>query len=120
MEQVEAGLASEDGPIRARCDCGEVTVTLARLPERINACPCDYCRRVGARWGYLPAEDVRIEGVTIPYRRMRKEIEFRRCELCGVVTHWQWPGRPAGRNVGVNMANVQPGALLDVPVVVEP
>ena len=106
--------------LHGRCDCDAVTITLERRPERINPCACDYCRRAGARWGYVDGAEVRIEGATVPYRRAARAIEFRRCELCGVLTHWQWPGRPVDRSVGINMANMEPDALAGIPVAAHP
>ena len=121
------GEAEGDGPadgggagqVEARCDCGAVTVRVPEAPARINACPCGYCRRVGARWAYYPADDLAVEGGTVPYRRAARVIEFHRCGVCGVVTHW---ADPAGRmkNVGVNTALMEAELLSGVPVVAEP
>ncbi len=108
-----------DTPLEGRCDCGAVTLTLPAPPDRINACPCDYCRRIGARWGYYPPEAVTVMGETDPYLRASKALEFRRCRICGVTTHWQWPGG-CGPNTGINMNNFDPARLADVPVVVDP
>ena len=113
--------AEESGPapLEGRCDCGAVTVRVPKLPERINVCSCTYCRRVGARWAYYPAGYLSVEGGTVPYRRAARVVEFHRCGVCGVVTHWS---DPAGqmRNVGVNTALMEPEALSDVPLVTEP
>ena len=111
------GVAAEttSGPLEGRCDCGAVTVRVPAAPERINACPCDYCRRVGARWGYFAADDLTVQGGTVPYRRAARVIEFHRCGVCGVVTHW---ADPAGqmKNVGVNTSIMEPELLAGVPV----
>ena len=115
----EASGGGEEAPriaLEGRCDCGAVTVRVPTAPHRINACPCDYCRRVGARWAYYPAEDLTVRGGTVPYRRAARVIEFHRCGVCGVVTHW---ADPVGKmkNVGVNTALMPPDAVEGIPVV---
>lgn len=106
--------------LSGRCDCGIVTVGLPDLPEKVNACPCDYCRRVGARWGYYDGKAVDLQGATDTYLRADRVIEFHRCRVCGVTTHWQFPGRAAGSRVGINMTNFNRDQLADVPVVASP
>ncbi len=105
--------------LTGKCDCGAVTVRVPKLPQTINACPCDYCSRVGARWGYLPTGSATIEGTTVTYRRGSKTIEFHRCRECGVITHWI---DPTGfiRHMGVHMINFDQDILSDIPVVVDP
>lgn len=105
--------------LEGHCDCGAVTVTVPGPPDRINACPCDYCRRVGAHWGYYEPRTVSVQGATEAYLRATKSIEFHRCTTCGVTVQWRWPdGR--GRKTGINMTNFAPALLADVPVVVDP
>lgn len=105
--------------VRGKCDCGRVTISVPELPQKINACPCDYCSRVGARWGYFPTGSVAIEGTTETYRRSSKTLDFHRCRECGVITHWIEPtGRI--RHMGVHMANFDQGILADIPVVIDP
>lgn len=101
------------------CDCGTVRVTLPDVPEVINACPCAYCVRVGARWAYFPRGSVGITGRTEAYRRATRTIEFRRCAVCGGLTHWIDPdGRV--KHMGVNMRNFDPDAVAGIAVVVDP
>ena len=109
------GAADEpfEASVEGRCDCGAVTVRVPGVPDRINACPCDYCRRVGARWAYYPAGDLAVEGGTVPYRRAARVIEFHRCGVCGVVTHWADPNGRIER-CGVNMANFDEDAIKTV------
>lgn len=107
------------GALTGRCDCGAVRISIPSVPDRINACPCDYCRRIGARWGYFPAGSVAIEGATHRYDRVDRIIDFHRCATCGTPTHWTGKaatGRPA--QMGVHMQNFDQAALRDVPVVV--
>ena len=105
--------------IKGRCDCGAVSVTIPDLPENMNACPCNFCSRVGARWGYFAFGTVVVDGGTDTYQRASRTIEFHRCRVCGVVTHWI---DPDGRipHMGANMQNFDPDIIATVPVVVEP
>lgn len=102
-----------------RCDCGQVQLTVQRLPESINACPCDFCQRVGAMWGYFSLRDVEVAGVTQSYKRASRVLAFHRCSTCGVVTHWIAPGGEVSY-MGVNMTAFTAEALSGIPVVVEP
>ena len=110
--------ALQAGPLEGRCDCGAVTIRVPIAPDRINACPCDYCRRAGARWAYYPAETVIVEGGTVPYRRAARALEFHRCGVCGIVTHW---ADPLGKldKVGVNTVVFDPDLVAGVAVVAE-
>jgi len=101
------------------CDCGAVSVTVPEAPETINACPCSYCRRVGAQWGYYPLADISVKGPTDTYRRASRSSDFHRCSRCGVVTHW-WPDIDEIDFAGVNMTGFPPAALADVPVIEDP
>jgi hypothetical protein len=105
--------------MEGRCDCGGVTITVPGLPETVNACPCAFCRRVGGLWGYYPRAAVSATGETHVYRRASRVIEFHRCAVCGVLTHWI---EPEGflPHMGVHMKNFDPAIIADVPVVVEP
>lgn len=97
------------------CDCGSVTITIPALPKSINACSCEYCRRVGAHWGYFPRGSATVTGHTAAYRRGSKTVDFHRCTACGTITHWIDPN---GRvpHMGVHMMNFDPAALIGVPV----
>lgn len=100
--------------MQGQCDCGAVTVTLSTRPEEINACQCNYCRRIGARWAYPETSTVSIQGETAIYKRGSRFASFHRCVQCGVVTHWDSDGkRPY---MGVNTSNFGPDLLTDIPV----
>ena len=97
------------------CDCGAVSITLPKLPLQITACPCSFCTRMGAAWGYFPKETVTVSGPTDTYRRGQKRLAFHRCKTCGALTHWaavtvDW------QNTGVNMRNFPADMLQDIPV----
>ncbi len=102
-----------------KCDCGQVTITISDLPNEINACPCDYCRRVGARWGYLWRNMVTVTGETTGYGRMTHTCIFHHCTRCGVLTHWI---TDEGKlpHMGVHMENFDPDLIRDIPVVIDP
>ena len=102
------------------CDCGAVSVTVPSRPDRINACPCDYCRRVGARWGYYDEGQAVITGQTHRYDRATRSVDFHRCARCGTLTHWI--GKTPGRipHMGVHMENFDPADLEEIPVVIDP
>ncbi|MGZ9812229.1 GFA family protein [Pseudoroseicyclus sp. H15] len=104
--------------LTGHCDCGAVTITVPSAPEEINACPCDYCRRAGAHWGYYKAGSATITGKTATYRRAAKVADFHRCPTCGIVTHWD--GNDVTPHMGVNMANFEQAALAGIPVVEDP
>ncbi|WP_456236424.1 GFA family protein [Frigidibacter oleivorans] len=110
---------SNKAAVEGRCDCGEVSVTIPDLPADMNACPCDFCSRFGALWGYFPHGSAVVAGDTTPYRRASRMIEFHRCVRCGVVTHWIDPDGHLP-HMGVNMRNFDSDVIGAVPVVVEP
>jgi hypothetical protein len=102
-----------------KCDCGSVLITIPKLPVEINACPCSFCTRVGAHWGYFPAGTIAVKGATQIYRRASRIIEFHRCTNCGVITHWQdLSGRVP--HMGVHMKNFDPVLTSAIPVVADP
>lgn len=90
--------------IEAICDCGAVRLEVSEPPAEINDCQCAWCQRLGALWAYYPKEQVRIVGAadaTIVYQRAARRLEFHRCRVCGLTTHWvnTDPTRPL---MGVN------------------
>ncbi|QFU09310.1 hypothetical protein PARPLA_02276 [Rhodobacteraceae bacterium THAF1] len=83
--------------IEGHCDCGGVAVRLAKAPNRINACPCGYCRQIGAQWSYFKPANVTVTGQTHGYTRAAHRIDFRRCATCGTLICWQ----PRGGDMSV-------------------
>ena len=50
-------------PIKGRCLCGAVEVTVGDPPGWVGVCHCDMCKRwSGAVFACFPAHDVQIEG----------------------------------------------------------
>ena len=88
----------------ARCDCGAVLLEVAEDPAEINDCQCSWCQRLGALWAYYPKDQVRIlsgPDATSVYLRAARRLEFHRCKVCGLTTHWVNVDSTKGR-MGVN------------------
>ena len=77
--------------VEAICDCGAVRLEVAEAPLEINDCPCSWCQRLGALWAYYPKDQVHLtsnpESTSI-YLRGQRRLEFHRCKVCGLTTHW--------------------------------
>ena len=101
--------------IEAVCDCGAVRLEVAKAPEELNDCQCDWCQRLGALWAYYSRKDVIVPGgLTDTYLRGAKNSEFHRCKICGCVTHWS-PTDKRDR-MGVNARLMAPEILSQVRV----
>ena len=88
----------------AICDCGAVRLQVTEDPTEINDCHCSWCQRLGALWAYYEKDQVRIlcaPDATSVYMRAAHEIEFHRCKVCGLTTHWL-PVDPERSLMGVN------------------
>jgi hypothetical protein len=89
----------------ARCDCGAVVLELAADPAEINDCQCSWCQRLGALWAYYPTDQVRVlpgPEATSVYLRGARRLEFHRCKVCGLTTHWVNVDSTNGKKMGVN------------------
>ena len=90
--------------IEAVCDCGAVRMEIAKAPEKLNDCQCSWCQRLGALWAYYKQDEVRLvceSDATSVYIRGPRRLEFHRCKVCGLTTHWVSID-PARRRMGVN------------------
>jgi len=90
--------------IEAVCDCGAVRLEIAEPPEQVNDCQCAWCQRLGALWAYYPKDQVRFvcaPDATTVYQRASRRLEFHRCKVCGLTSHWV-NADPNGRRMGVN------------------
>jgi hypothetical protein len=77
--------------IEAICDCGAVRLEVAHIPAEVNDCQCPWCQRLGSLWAYYPKDQVRIVSnpdSTAIYLRAQRRLEFHRCKVCGLTTHW--------------------------------
>ena len=96
----------------ARCDCGAVVLELSADPAEINDCQCSWCQRLGALWAYYPTDQVRILSepeATSVYLRAARRLEFHRCKVCGLTTHWVNVD-PSRQKMGVN-ARLRPAEV---------
>jgi hypothetical protein len=90
--------------IEAVCDCGAVRLEIAEAPAELNDCRCDWCQRLGALWAYYAKDKVRFvcePGATAIYMRGPRRLEFHRCKVCGLTTHWANTD-PTKTRMGVN------------------
>ena len=88
--------------IEAVCDCGAVRLEIAEPPAEVNDCQCAWCQRLGALWAYYPKDQVRLVNApdaTAIYQRAARRLEFHRCKVCGLTSHWV---NPKGPRMGVN------------------
>jgi hypothetical protein len=93
-----------EGMTEARCDCGAVVLQVAFDPAEINDCQCSWCQRLGALWAYYPRDQVCILSgpeLTTVYKRAARRLEFHRCKVCGLTTHWVNTD-PSNGKMGVN------------------
>lgn len=103
---------------QAICDCGAVRLEVSEDPAEINDCQCSWCQRLGALWAYYPKDQVRMlspADATAVYLRAQRELEFHRCKVCGLTTHWLHvdPTRPRmGVNARLMPADVRARARL--------
>src|ERR1700743_1716299 len=75
----------------ASCDCGAIVLEVTADPAEISDCQCSWCQRLGALWAYYEKDQVRIlsnPDATSVYQRAARRLEFHRCKVCGLTTHW--------------------------------
>jgi hypothetical protein len=103
----------------ATCHCGTVQIFVRQLPRTVTHCNCSICRRYGAIWAYYKPSSVTINvpmGALSKYSWNRKVRDYHRCKRCGCVTHYTYRGKQRTRTLGVNAANFEPSALVDVRI----
>lgn len=103
------------------CHCGAVRISVARLPDFINACNCSLCRKSGVQWGYFDNPDVTVAGTTASYRRRDKPepaVALHFCPTCGASTHFVLLPAVAARlgstMMGVNMVLADESVLAGI------
>lgn len=103
--------------IEGHCHCRAVYITIPVRPETLGDCNCSLCSRLGALWGYYPAEEV---AVSDPYKKLIGYVQGDRaltahhCSTCGCTTHWSPIGRNSSR-MGVNMRMFDRSVWEDIP-----
>ena len=74
-----------------KCHCGNVEISLDRLPASLTSCKCSICNRLGALWGYYNPGEVTVQvrnGTTVEYQWGDENIIFHHCPICGCATHY--------------------------------
>lgn len=87
--------------MKGTCLCRRVTVEIERAPEYINICNCQFCRKLGAAWGYFPTGEVTITGTTQEFRRDDLDevwLAGHFCPHCGTTTHYTIVNEKDGRD----------------------
>ena len=78
--------------IKGTCHCGNVKFSISEDPKWLTSCNCSICRRLGALWGHVEAENVVIDAqddATISYVHGDKTLAIHTCRNCGCTTHWE-------------------------------
>ena len=98
--------------LKAACHCGAVRFRIAEPPAWVLDCNCTLCRRYGAVWAYYHGADQAklLEQpdpeATEAYSWLEGDILFRRCRVCGCITHME-AGEPKV-TFGINMRMAVP------------
>lgn len=99
--------------MKARCACGDLTVTLPGPSPAVVACHCEDCqRRTGSPFGvgaYYPADAVEVAGATKEFSRPAASggvFTTSFCPECGSSVFWVAAKHPA-------MIGVAVGAITD-------
>jgi hypothetical protein len=77
--------------LKLSCQCGDVRVTVSRLPGFVHECNCTLCSRTGARWAYYHPDEVVVSGATTSYQRrdrLKPGVTIHFCPTCGATTHF--------------------------------
>jgi len=112
-------MANEDNPLTASCHCGAVTLTAASAPTSLTQCTCSICRRYGAQWAYYPMADVEVHAnadALSAYVWGDRQIEFRYCNHCGCLTHYESIAKDSNGRIAINGRMFAPEATADLPL----
>ncbi len=88
-------------PIKASCQCGQVTYTLARAPSKVAACHCTQCQKLaGAPYSltwFVDAGDITFNGEMGEWQRTADSGNIniaRFCTGCGNRIYHYNPAQP--------------------------
>lgn len=101
------------------CHCGNVQITLEKLPETLTSCNCSVCSRYAALWGYYREAQVSIiEGELGASRYCwgDKYIEFHHCNNCKCITHYISTGKAKVDKVGINFRMFEPNLIKPIKI----
>ena len=90
--------------VNGSCHCGKTQFEVTEAPASVTTCTCSLCAKRGALWAYYKKDEVRLvcePDATSVYIRGPRRLEFHRCKVCGLTTHWVSID-PARRRMGVN------------------
>jgi hypothetical protein len=91
--------------VKGTCLCRRVTVEIARAPESITFCNCNFCRKLGAAWGYFDGGEVTVSGTVSSYSREDLDdvwLAGHFCPTCGTTTHYTFVEQHARDRIAVN------------------
>ncbi len=100
---------------RGSCHCGAVQFELSAAPEKLVDCNCTICRRLGALWGHVSIDCVKVtapELGTIAYVHGERSRAMHSCKSCGCTTHWE-NLEPEGDHMAVNFRMCDPEVIAD-------
>lgn len=107
-----------DAMLKGSCHCGTVQLELTASAQKLVNCNCSLCRRLGALWGHVSIETVRITmpaQSTITYIQGSKTLATHSCKTCGCTTHWE-NLQDDGKHMGVNFRMFEPEVLEQLEV----
>jgi len=105
--------------IEAKCHCGNVVLTIEKLPDTVTSCNCSICHRYGAIWAYFKPEEVSVhcsQQPTRTYSWSDKVIDFHHCPVCGCITHYSSTDNTDLERVAINTRMVDPAITKEIPV----
>lgn len=97
----------------ARCDCGQLRVTVSGELPATSVCHCHACqRRTGSVFGVqlrVSAERVRVTGESSTYeRRGEGLVTMHFCPKCGSTVYWTLDGFPDSISIAAGAFAGQP------------
>lgn len=69
------------------CHCGGITFEVEGEPERLLACNCSICAKVGALWWFVPRTAMTLtmpDAAVADYTFGQKTLHHRFCPVCGI------------------------------------
>lgn len=113
----------QDEVFSGACHCGAVKFELLEKPERLVACNCSICRRLGALWAHAAVDQIRIivedsaaGGGTRSYSHGDRTLAFHSCAVCGCTTHWLPTPMEADSDMAVNFRMCTEAQIDEVPI----
>lgn len=104
--------------IETRCHCGDVLVSIPKLPATVTSCNCSLCYRLGALWGHFTRAQVSIrqpEG-GVAYSWGDRCMVIHSCSRCGSTTHYESVEAGPDARVSVNMRMAPRELAESIPV----